>query len=275
VSRRIAALLLLVLANGCAAAGSTYPPPAREPLPRTSTELARKLTDVHAALRRSIDDWRAGGGLSRGQPPRDVALGVLYEQRAYRFLSKRPRLAARVLARLRRPLAPTARDLTTALRDLVRLAPPPRRRKYKTGAALPAGVLLAHYRRAERRFGVSWRLLAAVNLVESDFNRLQNDSVSGARGPMQFLPATWRRYGMGGDVRDPHDAILGAANYLRASGAPGSYRRALFAYNPAPLYVDAVLRLARRMSGRGFLALYNWQVFVRMPAGERRLTGPR
>ena len=93
-------------------------------------------------------------------------------------------------------------------------------------------------------------MLAAVNLVETDFNRLRNSSSSGAQGPMQFLPSTWRRYGLGGDIHDPHDAILGAANYLRRSGAPGNYRRALFAYNPSSLYVDAVLRYTRRMAGR-------------------------
>ena len=44
---------------------------------------------------------------------------------------------------------------------------------------------------------------------------------AGAQGPMAVLiPATWRAYGMGGDVRDPRDAIMGAADYLRASGAP-------------------------------------------------------
>ena len=29
---------------------------------------------------------------------------------------------------------------------------------------------------------------------------------------MQFLPSTWDAYGLGGDIHDPHDAILGAAN---------------------------------------------------------------
>ena len=93
---------------------------------------------------------------------------------------------------------------------------------------------------------------------------------------MQFLPSTWRQYGLGGDLHDPHDAILGAANYLHQSGAPGSYRRALYAYNPSPLYVDAVLRYARQMAsdGRAFYGYYAWQVFVRTPAGDRRLTGP-
>jgi membrane-bound lytic murein transglycosylase B len=93
---------------------------------------------------------------------------------------------------------------------------------------------------------------------------------------MQFLPSTWRAYGLGGNVHDPQDAILGAANYLRASGAPGDYRRALYAYNPASSYVEAVLRYAERMKRdrRAFYAYYSWQVFVRTPSGLRRLTGP-
>src|SRR5207249_10235221 len=90
-------------------------------------------------------------------------------------------------------------------------------------------------------------LLAAVNFVESAFNKLRNNSAAGAQGPMQFIPATWRAYGLGGDVRDPHDAILGAANYLHANGAPRDNRRALFRYNPSSLYVDAVIRYAREI----------------------------
>ncbi len=120
-------------------------------------------------------------------------------------------------------------------------------------------------------------MLAAVNFVESAFGRLRNDSVAGAQGPMQFIPSTWAAFGMGGDVRDPHDAILGAANYLRSSGAPGDYRRALYAYNPSPLYVDSVRAYARRMarSPRAFYRFYSWQVYVRTTdGGERRLTGP-
>ena len=100
---------------------------------------------------------------------------------------------------------------------------------------------LADYLEAERRFGVAWQVLAAVNFVESAFGRLRNASTAGAQGPMQFLPSTWRAYGLGGDIDDPRDAILGAANYLHASGAPRDYRRALFAYNHSPAYVDAVL----------------------------------
>ena len=94
---------------------------------------------------------------------------------------------------------------------------------------------------------------------------------------MQFIPSTWRRYGLGGNVHDPHDAILGAANYLHANGAPRNYRRALYRYNPSSLYVDAVLRYARRIQSdpRAYYVFYSRQVFVRTPHGLVRLTGPR
>src|SRR5207244_12362386 len=125
------------------------------------------------------------------------------------------------------------------------LTPPLPARAIKIGRAPPATSLLSVYREAERRFHVPWDVLAAVNFVESKFGKLRSASAAGAQGPMQFMPATWRRYGLGGDVDDARDAILGAANYLRASGAPHDLRRALHAYNPSPLYVDAVLRYAR------------------------------
>jgi soluble lytic murein transglycosylase-like protein len=93
---------------------------------------------------------------------------------------------------------------------------------------------------------------------------------------MQFIPSTWAADSLGGDVHDPHDAILGAANYLDASGAPGDYRVAPYHYNPVPEYVDAVMRYARQMTRdpRTFYAYYNWQVFVLTKYGEVRLTGP-
>ena len=93
---------------------------------------------------------------------------------------------------------------------------------------------------------------------------------------MQFLPSTWREYGMGGDIDDPRDAILGAANYLHRAGASQSLNRALFAYNHSTRYVRAIRRFARRMRAdeRTFLSYYAWQVYVRTRLGVRRLTGP-
>ena len=74
---------------------------------------------------------------------------------------------------------------------------------------------------------------------------------------------------MGGDIDDPRDAILAAANYLSASGAPRDIDRALFAYNHSRAYVRAIRRFAARMRAdeRAFLTLYAWQVYVaRQPA---------
>jgi membrane-bound lytic murein transglycosylase B len=108
-------------------------------------------------------------------------------------------------------------------------------------------------------------VLAAVNFVESGFGKVRNSSVSGAQGPMQFMPATWRAYGLGGNVHDPHDAILGAANYLAANHGRTDTRTALYHYNPSPLYVDAVMRYAHRMRTvtPAFDEYYAWKIYVR------------
>jgi soluble lytic murein transglycosylase-like protein len=186
-----------------------------------------------------------------------------------RSLGRRPRLLADVLN-----LAPGERDDLLARRDLQRLADgsPPLRARIRVARPARLLRLVAWYREGERRFGVRWQLLAAVNFVESAFGKVRNTSTAGAQGPMQFLPATWRAYGLGGDVHDPHDAILGAANYLRANGGARDARRALYRYNPSPLYVDAVLRLAHRITHvpDALAEYYAWDVYVRTPSGERR-----
>ena len=248
-------------------------PPPNAPLPREPASLARALTEHTAALHAGIDGWRG-----RGAVPEEVELEALYQQRIYIHLTTRPALQRSVLGRLRGRIAREAREALAARAALVRLTPPTRKplRSFRTGPPAPAPSLLRWYREAERRFGVGWHVLAAVNFVESAFGKLRSDSTAGAQGPMQFIPSTWRAYGLGGDVQDPHDAILGAANYLRASGAPRDYRRALYAYNHSTLYVDAVLRYANQMKRdvRAFYGYYAWQVWVRTPAGPRRLTGP-
>jgi soluble lytic murein transglycosylase-like protein len=245
------------------------------PLPVGPDRLAGALRRTHRWLHVAIRRWRADAD-RRSRPPPEVTLYALYQQRIYVRLGSRPRLARAVIARLRGPVAAEARETLAARRDLGELTEPVPARRFATGPARPPGVLLGYYRRAERRFGVDWQVLAAVNLIESAFGRLRNESTAGARGPMQFIPSTWDAYGLGGDVDDPHDAIMGAANYLHASGAPRNYGRALYAYNRSWAYVDAVLSYARRMrrDPDAYFAYQSWQVFVDTPSGVRRLTGP-
>lgn len=254
-----------------------FVPPADAPLPRRAPRLAERLDEVTFALRESVASWVDSGKTTERRPPRRVTLQALYQQRIYRLLARRPDLAGRVTGRLERSLRREARANTAAgakLRSLVTPLKPPVR--LKTGPAEPAGLLLRYYRRAERRFGVEWEVLAAVNYVETKFGRVRSRSSAGAQGPMQFLPSTWDAYGLGGDVHDPRDAILGAANYLHASGAPADYRGALYAYNHSDAYVDAVLLYAQRMKRRplAYYAYYSWQVFVITTKGDVRLTGP-
>ena len=269
-----------VFAAPFAAALALAAPAPDAKLPTTPNGLAKALAASHERVDREVDAWRTVGDPARGGAPELLQLEALYQQRIFRHIARRPKTARRTLRRLPPGVRLRARFTTNALRSLFALADQTKVTKkssLRVGRAQPADKLMGHYRAAQRRFRVGRHVLAAVNLVETGFNRLRNDSVAGAQGPMQFIPSTWRAYGMGGDVHDPRDAIMGAANYLRASGAPHDLRRALYAYNPSGLYVSAVLNHARRMirDRRAFYAYYAWQIFVRTPGGgERRLTGP-
>ena len=187
-------------------------------------------------------------------------------------LSDDPALATRVIRLLPAALARDVTDDVLAHRELARLTPARPLSAFRPGPAAAAAKLRAWYAEGQRRSGVSWQLLAAVNFVESDFGRMREASVAGAQGPMQFMPSTWASYGRG-DVHDPHAAILGAARFLRAAGAPGDERGALYRYNPSPAYVDAVERYAGRIrrSARAFAQYYARPLVVRTPAGYRRL----
>jgi hypothetical protein len=242
-------------------------PPPTAPIPQQPAALVEALQRTERDLATAIGRWDT----SRTQP-RDVILLALYDQRTIRLLGTNTRLARAVVAR-----DPSLADDVRARVDLGRLAPKKPGPTPRTGTPPSAQRLLSWYRAAQRRFGVRWQLLAAVNFVESAFGKVRNDSVSGAQGPMQFMPATWRAYGLGGNVHDPRDAIFGAANYLAANGGARDEARALYHYNPSALYVDAVRRYARRITRVrwAYYRYYAWQVFVRTPSGDRRITGPR
>jgi soluble lytic murein transglycosylase-like protein len=250
------------------------PPPEGAPLPDGPREYAHALATVRPLQRAAAREWDG-----RRPVPRDLERYALYEQRMVFALAGDRALLRTVLARLPGRERWAVRDEARAQMDLNALArgwPVRHKSEYRTGKALPATTLWRFYGQAKRRFGVQRSLLAAVNLLESSLNRLRSNSVAGAQGPMQFMPATWDAYGMGGDVHDPRDAIMGAANYLHANGAPRDKARALYRYNPSDLYVDALLRFERRMrSFAAFRFYYARSLFVRARGGgHKKLTGP-
>ena len=141
--------------------------------------------------------------------------------------------------------------------------------------AAPIEELLADYKAAEAQFGVPWQYLAAIHLVETRMGRIRGLSSAGAQGPMQFMPATWSAYGRG-DINNTHDAIFGAANYLKASGAPANMSKALFAYNHSLGYVNALIAYAEAMNldQNAYRGYHGWQVYyptldgpILMPVG--------
>ena len=89
---------------------------------------------------------------------------------------------------------------------------------------IPAPVLTL-YEAAAIRYGVPWMLLAGVGMEETNHGRNNATSSAGARGLMQFMPATFAFYGVDGNgdgravITDDADSVHSAANYLVASGA--------------------------------------------------------
>jgi soluble lytic murein transglycosylase-like protein len=220
-------------------------------LPRTGSDLAAHIDRAQAI----IDDPTSAPG--------DLARAGLLEQLATRTLIRQtPRARSATLALLGMRARASMRmnvDAATALSRITiprknlpdwRIVPPP-----------PPGKLLGYFRAAQSRFGVPWQDLAAIELVETRFGRIRGLSSAGARGPMQFMPGTWARYGSG-NIDNQRDAILSAARYLVASGAPGNMAQALYHYNNSLDYVRAVQDYASLMRAdvRAYYGYYYWQV---------------
>ena len=115
--------------------------------------------------------------------------------------------------------------------------------------------LLPIYQAAGSQYGVRWEILAAINEVETDYGRNLSTSTAGALGWMQFMPSSWRMYGVDAnddgkkDPYNPVDAIFAAARYLKAAGYDEDVRQSIFAYNHADWYVDTVMMRAKLIAG--------------------------
>ncbi len=109
------------------------------------------------------------------------------------------------------------------------------------------------YAAAGAAYGVDARILQAIHIVETGASgSTSRSNPSGATGPMQFMPSTWRGYGVDGngdgtaDIHNVNDAIYSAAKYLKACGYP-NVRKALWGYNPSTSYYNKVMGIAHSL----------------------------
>ncbi|MGY6499372.1 MAG: lytic transglycosylase domain-containing protein [Acidimicrobiales bacterium] len=190
-------------------------------LPRVSRDQARGGQPVA-----SLAEARPGDVLAFGSPVNHVAIylgdgQMIHAPRRGDVVKIEP--IDRPITGIRRYSAPTA---TPAAYAPAGYSP--------VGASGPVTSVpyAGMFNAAGTRHGVDPRLLAAVAQVESNFNP-NAVSPAGARGLMQFMPAT--AAGMGIDPMDPAQAIDGAARYLRTQmDTFGSVELALAAYNAGP-----------------------------------------
>jgi len=110
------------------------------------------------------------------------------------------------------------------------------------------------YQKAGQAFGINPKVLQAVHIVETGGSgSTTRSSYAGATGPMQFMPATFRAYGVDGngdgvaDIHNVEDAIFSAANYLAKNRGGSDIRGSLWHYNHSYAYVDKVLSIAQSL----------------------------
>jgi membrane-bound lytic murein transglycosylase B len=192
------------------------------------------------------------------------------QQAAYRDIARHPDWDVIIAPRIPPALAVAYDRNVDAGRQLSGMTPPrdtvP---PWTIQPPAPADELLGYYREAQAASGVDWTYLAAINLVESRFGRINGDSSAGAQGPMQFLPSTFAAYGAG-DIRAPRDSILAAGRYLAANGFAADRDGALHHYNHSGAYVRAVNDYAAVLAAdpAAFAGYYQWQVYYRTTVGD-------
>jgi membrane-bound lytic murein transglycosylase B len=250
-----------------AAVTSPSPSPSPSATPRPDPPVAASEPDALAAqivaAERAVRDHGVTGT--------DLAWFGHLQQLAYRRLAARPELRDTVLAALPtdiRAAATANADATADLRATV-VPGPNLPTTWRIVDPAPLDDLARYYRDAEVEFGVAWPYLAAIHLVETRMGRIRGTSVAGAQGPMQFMPATWARYG-DGDINSDRDAIRAAARYLKANGAPDNMAGALFRYNQSQRYVRAVTAYAEvmRADADAYRGYYGWQVYYLTTSGD-------
>jgi membrane-bound lytic murein transglycosylase B len=253
--------------------------PSASPSPTPPTPLDLAVAAAQALQASSPEDLaqrieaREAAVRTAAANPATVTAAARAEQAAVMQLARTPDWDGQVLPKLSPPARATAEANVNALRELTAISDPITQLPHWAVAdPAPPEELLKHYRDAAAAYGIDWRYLAAINLVETQMGRIHGLSSAGAMGPMQFMPATWAAYGRG-DVNNPRDAIFAAARYLKASGAPGNMDKALYSYNNSNHYVRAIKLYAGQMDAgpHAYLAYHSWMVFVGTERGPALL----
>lgn len=241
-------------------------PPAMAPngravpvAPDSAERAAALFAEVVSGLR---DDTRSADHPDLGHQ----------QQVVIRSVARNPEWVDGFLAGLSPDLATVARLHLDARADLGRLHTAPPLEKIPAWEIIepePLADLVGYYQEAESATGIDWRILAAINLIETGMGRIDGLSSAGAQGPMQFLPTTWEEVAEGGDIDEPRDAIQGAARYLVRRGGLDDIRAGLWGYNNSDDYVDAVLTYAELLAGdeSAIRGIYHWEIYVGTEAG--------
>ena len=85
--------------------------------------------------------------------------------------------------------------------------------------------LLPIYQAAGIQYGIRWEVLAAINEIETDYGRNLNVSSAGALGWMQFMPATWKLYGVDANHDGKQGPVQPGRRDLRRRALPQGRRR--------------------------------------------------
>jgi membrane-bound lytic murein transglycosylase B len=246
--------LLVATGLGCGASGgaNTTVNTRRLPNPgQLATEIDRSQRVIDAASR---------SGLQRA---------AIAQQLDFRQLADHRSLRRSTLVRLTPGARSSALAALRAVSALSRIVPAERRLPDWRIVAPPSpSKLLGYFEAAAAAYKIPWQYLAAIELVETRMGRIRGLSPAGAKGPMQFMPATWAEYGRG-SINDQRESIMAAARFLKANGADRNIGRALLHYNPSPSYVVAVESYAREMrrDPRTFFGFYYWQVLYQTNKG--------
>jgi hypothetical protein len=283
----IAVLIALVFAVACSHDAPQAPTAAPKPAPPSATPppspTVALLDDQTAAsgaqprlasdVAQLADDLVADERALRSTSTPEAALREAgrRQQAAYRAIGyhpdwdsvTRPRIPPELLQVY--DLNVDARRQLTAMAEVRDTVP-----AWHIVAPAPADDLLAYYREAEAASGVGWNYLAAINLIETRLGSVVGPSSAGAQGPMQFLPSTFAAYGQGADIHSPRDSIMAAGRYLAANNFAGNPDSAIYRYNNAAQYVQAVNDYAAVLAAdpAAFAGYYRWEVYLKTADGD-------